>query len=355
MRTEAHDLLGRLKAFRGDPSVTITVNTARTYMDAGSMREHMRELEHKAERLMLEHYDKRTAAPVIEHVRALIAGTKMVGHLPGMVLFVNKNLSEMVQLPFVLRENVSVGASFRTRELLRATLESMDYHVLVLSSEHARLLEASNGYLVGELGGAFPIRNSHYITDAAQVTDARAQDDQQRRYHREVDRLVRDVVGPNGHVVVACVQKQFGHFMKTVERAGIYRDHLKGGYDHVRQEEVVHEAWQIMHEEQKRKHLHELERAAQGTRDLFSMSPDEIRSHVIDGRGHVLFVERDKRQAATLANGEMVLVDEGADHGPGMDLIDAIIEEQIEHGGEVRILPNGSMKEYGGLALKMRY
>ena len=46
---------------------------------------------------------------------------------------------------------------------------------------------------------------------------------------------------------------------------------------------------------------------------------------------------------------------EQLDHIPAIDLVDAIIEEQINHGGEIRILPNGTLERFGGIALKPRY
>jgi hypothetical protein len=51
----------------------------------------------------------------------------------------------------------------------------------------------------------------------------------------------------------------------------------------------------------------------------------------------------------------MVLVDERADHAALIDIVDAIIEEQLAHGGELRILPNGWMGAFGGIAMKLRY
>jgi hypothetical protein len=82
---------------------------------------------------------------------------------------------------------------------------------------------------------------------------------------------------------------------------------------------------------------------------------DDIWAMTSDGRGHVLFVERDQHQAALVESHHVVLMDERSDHTPSIDLVDAIIEEQIAHGGEVRILPNGSMGQHGGIALKLRY
>ena len=350
-----NDILTKLKAHPGDPSITITSNASHTYLDAALTGEHLKKLEREAEQFLHQHYDKHVATPVIERSRELMAGVKKVANMPGMAIFVNKDVAELVHLPFSVQERVTVGSSFFTRELLRAGLDSMNYHVLLLSSGHARLFEANDAHLVGELRGAFPLENRHYTTDASQITNAKGQDSQQRRFHQEVDQAVRNTVGPHGMVVVASIADHYAHFMNAVEKADLYQGNLKGSFDHVPEHEMITKAWEFMHAEQKRKHLSELARAADGTREKFCTGMDDIWAMTSEGRGHVLFVERDLHQAALVESDHVVLMDESSDHAPGIDLVDAIIEEQIEHGGEVRILPNGSMEQYSGIALKMRY
>ena len=110
-----NEILTKLKAHPGDPSITITSNAAHTYMDAALTREHLKKLGREAEQLVLQHYDKHTAAPVIERSRQLLADLKMVDHLPGMAIFVNREIAELVHLPFTLEERVTVGSSFFTR------------------------------------------------------------------------------------------------------------------------------------------------------------------------------------------------------------------------------------------------
>ena len=349
------NILARLKAHPGDPSVTITTSAARTYMDAGLVREHLKELQRKAEQLLLLHYDKHVATPVIERARKVVAEIGKVDDRPGMAIFVNKDVGETVHLPFTVSERVTVGASFFLRDLMRAGLDGINYHVLLLSTRHARLFEAHDAHLIKEVKGTFPIENRHYTTDSLKSTNAKGQDDQQRRFHQQLDEAVRQVAGPQGVVVVASVADHYGHFVQAVAKADIYHGNLKGNFDHTPERDMIARAWEIMHNEKKQRDLAELEDAANGSTTLFNTSMEEIGARVTEGRGHVLFVERDLHRAAVIEGDRAVQVDENADHAPGIDLVDAIIEEQIAHGGEIRIVPNGSMDKYGGIALKLRY
>jgi hypothetical protein len=155
-------------------------------------------------------------------------------------------------------------------------------------------------------------------------------------------------------VVVACVAEHFGHFMRSVADPGMYLANLPGNYDHVAEREMIAQAWELVHAEQKRRHLAEFARMAE-TAPRISNIVDDIWEQVREGRGHVLFVERDKHQPAVLEDDHAILVGGRSNHEPGIDLIDVIIEEQIGHGGEIRIVPNGALEEFGGIALKPRY
>lgn len=349
-----NNILTHLKRIEADPNVTITTNATESFGEAALVQEQLKQALNEAEKLLSQHYDKRTTAAVIDRTRDLISDLNVVDERPGLALFVNAMNSKVVNLPFRVQQRVTVGSTFYTRELLRAGLDSIGYHVLRLSSDNAQLYEAQDAHLLHEVRGAFPLRNDHYTTDVIKLSTSRGQVDQAKKYHKEVDAAVRDVVGSHGLVVVACVSAHYGHFIKSVPAPDIYLANLQGNYDHIAEREMILQAWELVHAEQKRRHLAEFAQLAE-TSPRISNIVDDIWEQVREGRGHILFVERDKHQPAMLEGEHAILVDDSMDHEPGIDLIDAIIEEQIGHGGEIRIVPNGALAEFGGIALKPRY
>ena len=77
----------------------------------------------------------------------------------------------MLRLPFDATERVILGNKFATRDLMRDLSEAVNYYVLVVTSENARLLVGTNGTLIKEVVGdsprqevhdelAFPIKNT---------------------------------------------------------------------------------------------------------------------------------------------------------------------------------------------------
>ncbi|MBK9761386.1 MAG: hypothetical protein IPO90_15795 [Flavobacteriales bacterium] len=185
------------------------------------------------------------------------------------------------------------------------------------------------------------MENRHYTTDAARITNAKGQDSRQRRFHQEVDPAVRNTVGPHGMVVVASIADHYAHFMNAVEKADLYQRQPQGKFRPValdRDDQLS--VGEFMHAEQKPKHLSELAHAADGTAK-FCTGMDDIWAMTSEPWPCAL---RGARPSPEPPGGKhrVVLMDERSTRSRHRT-VDAIIEEQIEHGGEVRILPNGSM------------
>ncbi|MBS1583189.1 MAG: hypothetical protein JST66_13405 [Bacteroidetes bacterium] len=342
-----------LREMRSGVCVTITANAGDAPTDAARVRDELKGAFERAERHLLERYDKHGAAPVIQHLRDIRTALRAVDERPGIVVFASAKGAQMVHLPFPVQPRIIVGGAFFLRDLLRAELDRVRYQVLLLASDHADLYEADDDRLVRRVPGPFPLRNRHYTTDVIAITTPRGQEHQERSFHKEVDDAVRNAVGTGGRVVVACVADLYGRFLQDVRDRHLYAGHLKGSFDHVPMKALVGEAWELVHAAQKQERMEELEQAIATMRGRSSIL--EIWRQVREGRGHILFVERDKHQPALIDDDQVTLLEDRPDAISGEDLVDAILDEQLRHGGDIRILPNGSMHGQDGLVLKLRY
>lgn len=348
-------LIHRLMAERQGPCVTLLLPTHRTMPDAGQDHLVLRRLVEEAERRVLEKGDKRSMAPWLERLAALEKSIDHTHNTEGMAVFIGNDITEVVKLPFPVAERCVVDDTFATREVVRWRLGGVDHHVLVLGTRGARLYHASNDHLLGEVRGAFPMENRHYTTDAVAVSTSRGQVNQLREFHVAVDKAVHEAVGDNGRVVVACTQEQYPQLVAESGRKHSYIGNLSGSHDHVPPAEVVKQAWTIAYEDQKRRHMADLDLLKRAGAGKHSTSVKDIWAQVREGRGLTLLVERDLRMAAKVLGDRIELVDDPKAMGVVDDIIDDIIEEQIRKGGDVRILPNGLLGEYDGIALLLRY
>lgn len=338
------DLLARLKAHDADPCITIT--TAKASGDATHLHRHLEDALGEAEQLMRQHYEEGMVEAVMQRARQELDTLGAPDERPGLALFASANHAELVRLPFAVAERVTVGSSFFTRDLLRTGLESLHHHVLLLAWDHAHLLEAQDAFLIGEHGGAFPLR-----MDATGADKAAEGEEPDQRFHRRVDEAVRRAIGKDATVVLYAMKELQHRFIGVVRYPGIYVGRLEPGEVELSDEQLVALAWQVAYLDRKRRDLSDFARMAQSAPRI-TAKPDAIWAELKEGHPGVLFVERDLHQAALLDNAHATLFAERTNHVPGIDLVDAIIEEQVALGGEVRIVPNGTLRQFGGMVWK---
>jgi hypothetical protein len=315
----------------------------------------LKRLVKEAEERILQLGDKRAMAPVLERLAELEASIDHDHNNDGMAIFIASDITEVVRLPFPVEERTTVDGTFVTREVIRWRLGGVDHHVLVLGTKGAKLYHASNDDLLGEVRGAFPLRNDHYTTDALSTSTSKGQLNQLREFHVDVDRAVREVVGPKGRVVVACTHEQYPQLVAEGNLAAIYIGNVAGSHDGTPPAEVVKAAWTFAYEDQKKRHIADLELLRKAPVEKHSTSVIDIWKQVHEGRGMTLLVERDLRMAAKVNGDSIELVSDPKAPDVVDDIVDDIIEEQIRKGGEVRILPNGLLADYKGIALLLRY
>lgn len=344
-------VIERLMEARPGPCVTITLPTHRTMPDANRDILLLKDLLHQAEDRLAQLGEKRAVAPIIERARALAGSIDHHHHMDGLALFVARDHAELVKLPFPVEPRVVVGDAFMVRDVVRARLGSVHYHVLVLSQHAARLFAANDDHLVGEVRGGLPLENRHYTTDAAQVTTSRGQDNQARHWYADVAKVVEHAVGPQGRVVVATTATHHAPFLAAAPHKALFIAHLEGNHEHEAPAELVRRAWTLAYEDQKRRHLADAETLARTPADRHVTAIDDIWARVQEGRGQTLLVERDLVIHGAVVDGR-VQPDAPND---ASDLVDRIITAQLHHGGEVRMLPPGSLKGYDGIALITRY
>lgn len=340
-------LIARLKAHEVDPCITITTPTASG--DAIRLHRHVEEALGEAEQLLGQHYGPANVTAVLDRARQAMDALGEPDERPGLALFASADHAEALRLPFAVAERITVGSTFFTRDLLRNGLETVHHFVLLLAGDHARLLEGQDAILLGEHGAPFPVRLEADGTDRAAEGE-----EPEQRFHRRVDEAVRRTIGGDAVVVVHAPAALHLRFVEVARFPGIYVGGLEASEGQQSEADLVAMAAQVAYMHHKRRDLQELARMARSAPRI-TARPEDIWTEVKEGNPGVLFVERDHHQAALLENAHALLFAERTDHVPGVDLVDAIIEEQVEHGGEVRILPNGSLHEFGGMVWKPRH
>ncbi|MCB0778546.1 MAG: hypothetical protein KDC03_03205 [Flavobacteriales bacterium] len=348
-------LFNKLMAQDNGHCLTILMATHRTAPENAQDTIRLKDLAREAEHRLLELGSKRDMAPWLERLESVQQEIDHQHNWEGLGIFIGRDLTEVVRFPFPVEDRTVLDDTFATRELVRARLGSVDYHVLVMSRDKAHLYHATDDKLLGEVKGGFPFENKYWTTNADLVTTSKGQDNQARQYYLALHRALHEKVGDHARVVVACTGEHHSPFLEAADHSGIYVGHLDGNHEHEAGHEVVKRAWTIAYEDQKKRHASELDMLNKTPVERQATAIADIWRHVNQGRGSVLYVERDVRIPVRFEGEAVVKVEDATADGVVDDIVDDIIEVQLRHGGDVRILPNGLLAGHKGIALVLRY
>jgi hypothetical protein len=356
------EILHDLKAVRDYPAVSILFNTHRTYpeneKDAIVLKNKVKEVE---ERLLAE-MPKRMAQEVIRRVKETAESVDHRKNLDSLALFATKDKGTFVHLPLQVEDRVIVDHTFATRDLLRALLKEGQYYVLTLSQRKARLYQAFNDTFLEEVREeGFPMKNKADLAplDKMELSMARGTDNRIREFFNRVDKALLTLHHRNPEpVIIAGVERNYHFYREVADKPGIIAGWINQNRDESEAYEILQDAWKVMRENHKKLLEEAREDLAQAvSANRFTSDLNQIWRRVREGRGDVLYVEKNFFQPAKVRGDELVLVEEEETTHTGIvdDIVDEIAEHMLRYGGQVVFLDDGSLTEHQGMALKLRY
>ena len=347
--------LKSLKTTRGNPAVSIFVKTHRTHpeneQDSIALKNQLKVAE---DRITNEH-DKRTSDKILELIHAKTDELDHNYNLDTLAIFANENEAQVLRLPFDAKERVILGEKFATRDLVRDMSEAVHYYVLVITSEHARLIEAINDRVVKEIGGeserqsqmselTFPINNTSLPTGSKADRTGSSDDDS---YLKEFMILVGD-------------SRTLGFYEQVVDNDSFiigkveHLPNLKDG----RAEEIVAGVQEVVETQRATRYetaQGELEKAR--NEKMVRTNLQQIYRSAVEGNAVKLLVRQGHIVPATIDESALTLLvaDDATAEGVTDDAVSEIIEIVSHNGGEVVFVPKDSMDEKEPIALITRY
>lgn len=284
-----------------------------------------------------------------------IGGTSLRPGQRSIAVFVNRRLQRTVPLMTEVRDRVVVDSTFATRDLVRAAQRSPRYRVLTLSERATRLFEG-HGYELHEvrgLGFPFAIEPDEMVRPGA---SRRAH--LQRTYVSEVDRALRShhtedplpiiVVGVEPRISTVTNRSAFRHDIVGTVRA-------RCDYPEPEQlAQLVAPITEAMIEADMHRATRELNHAA-GDRVALGMS--DVWNLANQGRGDLLIVEEGFTYPARLdpIYNQAIPHPDPRESGIIDDLVDETIEVVFAKRGRCAVVPDGTLPNGAGIALKLRY
>jgi hypothetical protein len=358
-----HDVL-RLQQIKGYPCLTITLTTHPASPQNKEDQIRLRNLIREANERLLREFDKRDVAPLISRMDEWARTIDFSSLSAGLAFFANKDFAQAITLPYALPERVVVDRTFLTRDLVFAMNRAQRYWVPVLSEKPTRLFEGSRESLTEVTEGGFPLTHEgpggeQPLPGGFGVRRSAYRDEYLRKFFRKVDEALKPFLADDRlPLALVGVERHLAFFKEVSQHRDRVVATLRGSYDKASAHELGSLVWPAMRaplEGQRRQSLLELEKAAGGNRLVTGM-PDIWRM-AKEGRGRLLFVERDFHYPARTDETGMVLTPADDAAAPGVidDAVDEIIEFVVSRSGEVVFLEQGQLETDPPIQLIVRF
>lgn len=365
--------LKSLRQTKANPAVSVFVKTHRKHpdneQDPIALKNQLKVVE---ERLNNE-YDKRTAAAVLENIHAKTDELDHNYNLDTLAIFASEDDAVLVRMPLDTEERVIIGDRFATRDLVRDMASAVHYYTVVITREHARLIEAANDRVVQEFDRndneqnhmehiPFPIENTTlHTTSGADRSAASNEDNYLKEFLNRVDKSVQELWGEHKMPLVIVGDARNISFYKevcdrpeniiaTVDNVTDLED---GSPEHII--EGVTEAIEGYRKQLHEQALGEIEKARGN--DLVRTDLQDVYQAAFQGAGETLYVRQGYIQPAKIdeAAQTLTVADDTGAEGVTDDAVGEIIELVMNNGGDVVFLPEDTMGDDQPVALVTRY
>lgn len=353
--------LKELKALTSRNSITIILNTHRTLPNNQKDIILLRNLIKEAETRLLKEFPKKEVEKLIERMNNLADTINHRENIESLILFVNQDIAEFIRLPISVENRVIIDNTFATRDLIRGLKNQVNYFVLVLSKDQARLIEAINDKVVKELTHPFPFMNQvSQFGGVSEAFDATRERNIILEFFNQVDKVVNQARKNRPlKVLISSDQQNYHEYIKVADQPNsIFEVFLARNRQSEKNHNIVSDAWEIVREYDKNKNKQrkaELKKAV--TLNKFVSDTNEIYRAIKEGRVQTLFIEQGLFQPAIIENNQIKYVSQTSSNKAGVidDIYDELIELNMDYGGDVVFLSKGELSKFNGFGAITRY
>ena len=345
--------LKRLKDIKSDCCVTILLNTHRNSPQSKKDEIVLKNLVTEAENRLKEEYDNDTGERVAHKLKELASNIDARYNFESLALFVNRDIAEFIRMPIKVEDRVVIGNNFATRDLIRMLHKEVNYYVLVLSREKARLIEAVGDKEIQEIHNGFPMENSYTVVGEGKLFNRETS--LVLEFFGNVNNQLDDVQHEKRLPVFICTdESNYSDYLKAANQKENISGVIEGNRDDEDPHNIVKDAWPVVEkwqQEKNKKLITDLTKNA-GAGD-FETDFSGIWKAIIEGKGSVLYVKEGFIQPAKVENNVVEPVSENEANVD--DIIDEMIERNNKMGGDTVFVSGDELKEYNDLVLLKRF
>lgn len=353
--------LEKLAAEKSNPCVTVSMNTHKTYPDNKQDAIMLKNLLKEAKGRIIEEYGKRPVNNLLEKIDSIENKIDISYNSNSLHIFLSDTTEEIIKSPWSMPlDTVQVADSFAIKPLIKLFNRSEEYLILLLSQSGVKLFNANNDEIIREIeNDYFPFsENPHILTDPDKLSDGKKVDNMVREYFQETDKALVKYSNETGlKCVVICTENNYSRLMQVAAKPSIYFGYSRINYNDTSNKTIAADAWQIVFsfQEQYRTDAIKEMQEAKGLGKVITNLPDIFKA-AKEGRGDLLIAHDDYRQPVLMTGDwSFDMVDDITLPGVIDDITSEIAWEVISKKGRSVFTSKEEIKEFGGIALKVRY
>lgn len=355
------EILSILAQERNNPCITISLNTHRTHPDNTHDKVLLKNLCKEAENRLTKEFDKRQITPLLEKLKQVQDEIDINYNLDSLHIFISKDTKEIIKSTWPRQsDQVFISDSFFIRPLIKAFNRSEEYFILLLSQSGVHLYEALNDAIIEEIeNDDFPFAGNPYVLkNSEQISDSKKVDNTVREFLNQVDKALVKLHNQTGlRCVVICTEDNFSRLMQVADKPGVYIGYASINYNNTAKHFIASQSWEIIKELQKNRRaeaLGEMRKAVSQSKVHTDLQ--DIYRAAKEGRGDLLIISETYAQPVKF-NGEFSfeLSEDTAQPDVVDDITSDIAWEVISKKGRVVFIREDVMKEFGNIALKIRF
>jgi hypothetical protein len=355
--------LKRLQSVQNYPSISLLAPTHRTAPASQKDRIVVKNLAAQGlERLHAE-FKKRDVAPLVANLNKLVDHVDWEHSLDGLALFVGKDVSTAIPLPFRVKARFVIDATFATRDLVFTLNRSPRYRVLVLTEKPTRLFDASTNVLTEHTGKPFPMVHkgpggASKLPGGQGVNRSAVRDESHREFFRKVDDAL-NAIQKDDHlpVVVVGVERYLAFYQEVARDPDAIVGLVAGSHDDPNPSALGKLVWPVFKAGSTMKRTRALVRLREAVSvNRHASGIPQVWRASFEKRCQTLLVETGYEYPADLSpEGDRLLPYTGKGASAMDDAVDEVIERVLADGGEVFFYEPGVLDLHQRIAAVLRY
>jgi hypothetical protein len=352
-------LLTRLMQVKEYPCVSIIFPTFRTKPENQQNLIRLKKLTREAIDKLERDLGKRESKELVEKLMLLSSRVDSGRTLDGIAIFVSKEVAEIIDIPFPVRERMIIDKTFAVRELIMGVNRGTNYFILDISLHRARLISCHRDLGQEITDNGFPVNSDFLMMELNPSDFSREKEKQIKEFFNRVDKIFLSKYKTEAtRLVLTGVQKNLAFYREVADDINVISAQIEGNYESESAHDLCKRAWDVVKEktrEERHRALNEVQRAMSSQK--LASGIGEVWRFAHEGRISLMVCEEDYHaSAATDGNNTLILdVSDVPATDVMSDAIDEVAATVLEKGGKVTFVDNGLLGNHYKIAGILRY